>query len=70
MNEMSLCLGCNKSAEEIEEYVYAARENELTPEEYLKQEEGTYNYENGHFLCTTCYIAAGMPSGPRGWIAP
>jgi hypothetical protein len=28
----------------------------------VREEEGTYNPANGHFLCTHCYIAAGMPS--------
>lgn len=38
--------------------------------EYIKREEGTYNPENGHFLCTPCYVKAGCPSSPRGWKAP
>ena len=39
-------------------------------EDYVRDEEGTYNPENGHFLCDECYIKAGMPSGPRGWKCP
>jgi hypothetical protein len=38
--------------------------------DYVRSGEGTYNHENGHFLCTPCYIKAGMPSSPRGWRAP
>lgn len=67
-----ICTGCNKHPEEIEEYIEGAAEMETTPEEYVKTEEGTYNSENGHFLCTDCYIAAGMPSlhYPDQWVAP
>jgi len=34
------------------------------------REEGTYNPNNGHFLCDSCYIKAGMPTGPHGWTCP
>ena len=69
--ERPLCTGCNKRPDEIEEYVEAAAENEVTPDEYVIDEEGTYNAGNGHFLCTDCYIAAGMPSYmyPNKWVA-
>ena len=67
-----ICTGCNRRPDQIEEYLEAVEEGEHneTPEEYVKAEEGTYNPENGHFLCTDCYIKAGMPSSPYGWIAP
>lgn len=64
------CQGCMKRPEEIDEYVVSAREHSLTPDEYCKQEEGTFNHENGHFLCTQCYIEAGMPEHPQGWVCP
>jgi hypothetical protein len=66
------CTGCNKFADEIEEYIDAAREEEMTPDDYCREEEGTYNPINGHFLCTDCYIAAGMPSvhAPGQWVCP
>lgn len=32
--------------------------------------EGTMNWENGHFACTECYIKMGMPSSRLGWKAP
>jgi hypothetical protein len=32
--------------------------------------EGTMNWENGHYNCTECYMKAGMPSSPTGWKAP
>jgi hypothetical protein len=65
-----ICIGCNKQPEELEEYIEAAEDHEISPTEYVKQEEGTYNSLNGHFLCTDCYIKAGMPSSPTGWKAP
>ena len=70
-----ICVGCNKHPAEIEEYVEAVAEQpeEYTdPDDYVRQEEGTLNTANGHFLCTDCYIAAGMPSKPYRdrWVAP
>jgi hypothetical protein len=68
-----ICVKCGKHPSQIAEYVEAAQEEP----EYFKdaadfcwREEGTMNRENGHFLCTNCYIDAGMPSSPRGWVAP
>lgn len=65
-----ICVGCNKEPSELAEYVDMAREEEMTPDDYVRSEEGTFNRSNGHFLCTGCYIAAGEPSSPRGWICP
>jgi hypothetical protein len=45
----------------------------VSPQEridYVIENEGTYNRNNGHFLCDTCYIKAGQPSSPRGWKCP
>jgi hypothetical protein len=70
-----ICVGCNKRPNELAEYVSAASEAhsgvaDMTADDYVWQEEGTLNRENGHFLCTNCYIKAGMPSSRRGWVAP
>lgn len=67
-----ICIGCNKLADEIDEYIEGAKESEMTVEQYIREEEGTYNPENGHFVCTDCYIKMGMPSKPypEQWIAP
>lgn len=65
-----LCTGCNKNPDQIEEYVEIAKEEGMTPDAYVRSEEGTYNRETGHFLCTDCYVHAGMPSTDRGWVAP
>jgi hypothetical protein len=65
-----ICIGCGKTPDQIEEYIDAASALDMTPAEYVRSEEGTFNPDNGHFACTGCYIAMGMPSSPRGWIAP
>lgn len=46
---------------------------EITDEmidQWIRQNEGTYNPSNGHFACTDCYIKIGQPSSPQGWVAP
>jgi len=50
------CIGCGKSPTEIEEYVHNPEEDP-DPIRFVRENEGTYNRENGHFLCTECYIA-------------
>ena len=54
----------------VEDAEDAARVTPDQREQYVRQEEGTYNPENGHFLCDMCYIKAGMPSSPYGWRCP
>lgn len=73
MNEIKpKCTGCDRYADELEEYIEAATDCGMSPDEYCMAEEGTYNATNGHFLCTDCYIKAGMPAVPHPgqWIAP
>lgn len=70
MSIVPICIGCGKRPDELDEYIEAAKEAETSPDLYVQLEEGTYNTENGHFLCTPCYIKAGMPSSPEGWVAP
>lgn len=65
-----LCIACKKHPREIEEYIDMGKVEGMTPEDFVREEEGTYNPENGHFLCTECYIRAGQPSSPNGWVAP
>lgn len=70
-----ICVGCGKKPAELDEYsIEFVREStgdaDMTPDQYVWEEEGTLNRSNGHFLCTACYIKAGMPSSPRGWEAP
>lgn len=67
-----VCIGCNQTPGEIGEYSPISTGEDMTPDEYVWMEEGTLNRENGHFLCTDCYIKAGQPSlpFPDRWIAP
>ena len=64
------CAGCHKTPEEIDEYQPDYTGQEGDPREYVWFEEGTLNRETGQFLCTICYVRAGMPSGPHGWTVP
>lgn len=61
---------CGRAPEQINEYVVAGRQNEMTPSQYVAAEEGTFNPENGHFCCTECYVRIGMPTAPNGWKCP
>ena len=66
-----ICAGCGKTPDELPEYkIHQEEYPNATMAEIVRREEGTYNSSNGHFLCDECYIKAGMPSGPVGWIAP
>lgn len=72
-----LCIDCGKRPSEIQEYIDASEEYGVTPESFVQQEEGTYNRENGHFLCTEDFIAREMATGRRlvgmnghTWVAP
>jgi hypothetical protein len=68
-----ICFKCGRSPSEIPEYQCGDfwEEGEYdSPEDFIIQNEGTYNPKNGHFACTECYIAIGMPSSPQGWKAP
>lgn len=65
-----ICVGCGKAPDQLNEYVEAAQELHISPEQYVINEEGTLNIENGHFVCTPCYVHMGCPSSPTGWKAP
>lgn len=69
------CPKCRRFGRNIPEYIEAVADlddggTEMTVDEYIRDQEGTYNPNNGHFLCTDCYIKAGMPSTPLGWMCP
>lgn len=65
------CGGCNKRPHELTCYtaITGTRDPEIC-DRYVRQEEGTYNLKNGRFLCDDCYIKAGMPTSPTGWVCP
>jgi hypothetical protein len=61
---------CRRYAKDMNYLDYYLEEDQ-SREDYIIQEEGTYNYKNGHFLCDECYIKAGMPTAPfPGWKCP
>ena len=59
--EIMKCIGCSKKPSEIHEYIYLARQQKMTPRDFVKYNEGSLNRKTGEFLCTLCYIKAGMP---------
>lgn len=66
-----ICIGCCKRPAEDPTYVMFAEEEDISPAEYVKHNEGTFNWNNGHYLCDDCYIKNGQPSAPgRGWKCP
>jgi len=67
---MTHCHYCGRRAEDIDEYVDMAHEENISPEEFAKT-DGTYNPDNDVFCCTSCYITLGMPSAeyPNRWRA-
>ena len=46
---------CERSPSDIPEYVEAAKEEDVTPDQYVVDNEGTFNPKSGHFACTDCY---------------
>lgn len=70
-----VCQGCKKTPEQLEEVqIYLDEDGTFdgfaTESEFIWNMEGTLNRDNGHFLCNDCYIQAGMPSSPFGWVCP
>ena len=57
------CRGCGLSPDQIEEYVDTASEDDMCPNEWAIENEGTYNPATGMFWCTECYINRGQPLG-------
>lgn len=60
---MVKCKGCKKEPAKIAEYQVAANKEKMTPTEFVRKYEGTYNVKTGLFWCSSCYIKAGMPLG-------
>jgi len=58
------CIDCNKTPAMIPEYVNCARDKGITPDEYVRWDEGTVILGR-HFWCIDCYTKAGMPLGRR-----
>ena len=69
------CFRCGKPASSFISGAMMAEDDEpISPAEYIRREEGTYNRDTNRFACDACYIAIGMPVGEPGndygWKAP
>ena len=56
------CPFCNRKPNEIDEYIEGAEENEMSAENYVQMDEGTYHQKTNLFCCTECYVSQGLPS--------
>ena len=57
-----ICVGCGKTPDELYDEEVLRLGGYYSAEQYAR-EDGTYNPENGHFLCDEDYIKWGMPLG-------
>lgn len=57
------CKGCGKQPSEIPSVSYFAECENMTPDEFIKKLEGTYNPKTNLFYCDECYIRLGTPLG-------
>lgn len=65
------CFRCGRPASSFIAGAMMAQDDEpISPAEYVRREEGTYNPDTNRFACDACYIAIGMPVAPDGWRAP
>ncbi|SDX64172.1 hypothetical protein [Salimicrobium album] len=58
------CIRCQQHPSQIEEYKEAAYDMEMSPESYVRMDEGTYHSRTDFFCCTSCYVALGAPVLP------
>lgn len=56
------CPYCKRKPNEIDEYKLLAKEHEMTAEDYVRMDEGTYDSKTNLYCCTSCYIHLGMPT--------
>jgi hypothetical protein len=62
------CNGCKKRPDQIDDIRESASANRMTPLDYVKVLEPTFNKGNGHFMCTDCYMDAAITD--PAWRAP
>jgi hypothetical protein len=60
------CISCGKKPTEISEYISEAKKEGISPEDFVRCYEGTFNRKTEKFHCTECYIKSGMPLGVVG----
>lgn len=63
MTDILICIGCNKTPENISEYETYAKMEKITPSQFVRENEpiGCWGKGANTFYCTSCYIRAGMP---------
>jgi hypothetical protein len=64
--EGPVCVGCGKTPDQLAEYVEMVAPDYggfKSADEAVRKNEGTFNRQNQHFWCTSCYIKVGMPLG-------
>jgi len=54
------CKVCGKQPHEIEDCVSYAEEYEIAPEEFVRQNNGTYDPKTETFYCMDCFVRTGM----------
>lgn len=57
------CARCGQTPDALTEYRSLAEDEGITPDEYVRREEGTYAARTGLFWRTACYVALGCPPG-------
>ncbi len=57
------CKVCKKEPKDLGSVVYFASLENMEPDEFVKENDGTYNPTTEEFFCNTCYISVGMPLG-------
>lgn len=60
--EQLICAKCRRTPDNIDEYIDAVAGTDMSPVQYVWEEEGTLDRRTGYFLCTLCYLSVGMPS--------
>jgi hypothetical protein len=78
VHEGTYCPGCRKEGAQIDSVVMFAKEENTTPDAWVRAEEGTYNSYSQHFLCDDCFITEERRRGGRlrpvsgatRWICP
>jgi hypothetical protein len=67
--KVTVCCECKRKPRDIPGYISMAAEFGITPEEFVRQNEGTLNTSTGLFCCDGCYIKLGTPTSRKGWKA-
>ena len=60
------CSRCRHKPEDLSEYVQAAAEYGMSPDDYVREYEGTWSPRYDLFFCTPCYLAIGAPTSHMG----